>query len=340
MKRKNKITTLQLADMKRRGDKVTWITAYDMPLAHAAEQAGIDMILVGDSGGMVQLGYTSTNPVTMDEMITLAQAARRGAPNTFIIGDMPQGAYEVSDSLAIENALRFVKEAGCDAIKLEGGRRVASRIRAIADAGILVFGHLGLTPQSSASFGGYRIQGKSLQSFEANIEDAIAVQAAGACALLLEAMPEEVAAVFPKILSIPVFGIGTGAKVDGQLLIMHDLLGLYPTFRPAFSKCYVPEATQQYLAHLSRHPDLRKLGREERKDGLLLLAQLALELYVAEVRSVAFPSAEYCYPIDPEDLAFLKSSKFWPTWETGSTPAFEAEETWTASGRAVATAHR
>ena len=313
MKRKTKLSTLQMTDMKRRGEKLTWITAYDMPLAYAAEQAGVDMILVGDSGGMVQLGYTTTNPVTMDEMITLAKAARRGAPNTFLVGDMPQGSYEVSDTVAIENALRFVKEAGCDAIKLEGGRRMVNRVKAISDAGILVFGHLGLTPQSSSSFGGYRIQGKSLQSFEANIDDAFALQAAGVCAILLEAMPEEVAEVFPKILSVPIYGIGTGMQVDGQLMIMHDLLGLYPTFRPAFAKCYIPAALAEFQARLAATADLRKLGREERQDGLLALSQLAIETFVDEVRSQVFPSADYCYPISAEDLTFLKTSKYWPT---------------------------
>lgn len=331
MKRKNKISTLQLAEMKRRGEKASWITAYDMPLAHAAEQAGIDMILVGDSGGMVQLGYTTTNPVTMDEMITLAKAARRGAPNTFLIGDMPQGSYEISDASAIENALRFVKEAGCDAIKLEGGRRMAARVKAISDAGILVFGHLGLTPQSSSSFGGYRIQGKSLQSFEANIEDAFALQSAGACAILLEAMPEEVAGIFPKLLAIPIFGIGTGRQVDGQLLIMHDLLGLYPAFRPTFSKCYVPSALETFQSRLAGTADLRKLGRDERKDGLLALAQIAIEQFVGDVKAQTFPTAEYCYPIDAEDLAFLKSSKYWPTKSTGSEASLASENPWGAN---------
>jgi 3-methyl-2-oxobutanoate hydroxymethyltransferase len=312
MKRKNKLSVLQLADMKRRGEKVTWITAYDMPLAHAAEHAGIDMILVGDSGGMVQLGYASTNPVTMDDMILLAKAARRGAPNTFIIGDMPQGSYEVSDASAIENALRFVKEAGCDAIKLEGGRRMAARAKAISDAGILVFGHLGLTPQSSSSFGGYRIQGKSLQSFEANVEDALALQSAGACAILLEAMPEEVAEVFPKMLSIPIYGIGAGIRLDGQLIIMHDLLGLYPSFRPMFTKCYVPSVMKAFEEHLAAASDLRRLGRDERTDGLLAIARMAIERYVAEVKALQFPSAEYCYPIGTEDLDFLTTSKYWP----------------------------
>ena len=159
---------------------------------------------------MVELGYSTTNPVTMDEMIQLAKAARRGAPNTFIVGDMPQGSYEVSDEEAVKNAMRFVKEAGCDAIKLEGGLRVASRIKAITNAGIVVVGHLGLTPQSTASFGGYRVQGKTIESFEETIKDAFIVQEAGAELLLLEAMPAESAEQVAKQLDIPVLGIGTG----------------------------------------------------------------------------------------------------------------------------------
>ena len=157
---------LKLQKMVELGDPITWITAYDLPFAQAAEAAGVDMILVGDSGGMVQLGYETTNPVTMDEMIILSTSVRRGAPNTFIVGDMPQGSYEVSDEEAVKNAIRFVKEAGVDAVKLEGGERVASRVRAIVNAGVSVIGHLGLTPQSTASFGGYRVQGKTKESFD------------------------------------------------------------------------------------------------------------------------------------------------------------------------------
>ncbi len=311
MKRGHKLHLLELNRMKRTGEPVTWITAYDAPLAHAAEQAGIDMILVGDSGGMVQLGHKSTNPVTMDEMIVLAQSARRGAPATFIVGDMPQGSFEVSDEDAVRNAVRFVKEAACDAVKLEGGRRVASRVRAIADAGILAIGHLGLTPQSATSFGGYRVQCKTLESFESTIEESLALEEAGAAGLLLEAMPSEPAGQIARSLRIPVLGIGAGNQVDGQLLIMHDVLGFYADFRPLFAKCYVPQVIDRFRDHLARHADLRRLGREERADGLLTLAQLALEEYVGEVRSGLFPGEEYCYPIEPGDLEILERSKYW-----------------------------
>lgn len=190
MEKVEKVSILDLVSMKKKSQKVAWITAYDLPLAQAAERAGIDMILVGDSGGMVQLGYPTTNPVTMDEMITLAKAARRGASNTFIIGDMPQGSYEPSERDAVINALRFIKEASCDAVKLEGGARVSSRVKSIHDAGILVMGHLGLTPQSASGFGGYRVQCKTKESLDKTIEDALELQTAGAFSILLEAMPK------------------------------------------------------------------------------------------------------------------------------------------------------
>ena len=235
-----KKSILNFKQMKAKGEPITWITAYSYPMAYAAERAEVDMILVGDSGGMVELGYQTTNPVTMDEMIQLAKAARKGAPNTFIVGDMPQGSYEISNEEAIKNAMRFIKEAGCDTIKLEGGIRMADRIKAISDSGILVVAHLGLTPQSTISFGGYRVQGKTLESFNQTIEDSLVVQKAGACILLLEAMPHEAALQVVLTLNIPVLGIGAGL-LDGQLIIMHDLLGFYPNFRPWFAKCYVPQ---------------------------------------------------------------------------------------------------
>ena len=311
MKRKNKFNLVEFSNMKAKGEKATWITAYDFPFAYCAEQAGIDMILVGDSGGMVQLGYQTTNPVTMNEMIVFAQAARRGATNTFIVGDMPQGSYEISDADAVTNALRFVKEAGCDAVKLEGGRRMASRVKAISDAGILVFGHLGLTPQSAAAFGGYRVQAKTRESFDATIEDALALQEAGAFSILLEAMPEEPAAQISKAVKIPIMGIGAGMGVDGQLVIMHDVLGFYQNFRPWFAKCYVPEVAAQFQEYISRFEDLRKMGREERKDGMLMLAQFAIEKYVTEVKSLGFPSKEFCYPITEAEMSHLRESKYW-----------------------------
>ncbi len=309
--RKNKLSILEMDKMKKEGTPLTWITAYDMPFAHCAEQAGIDMILVGDSGGMVQLGYQTTNPVTMDEMIVLAKAARKGAPNTFLVGDMPQGSYETGDRDAVISALRFIKEAGCDAIKLEGGIRVASQVRALVNAGILVIGHLGLTPQSTASFGGYRVQGKNKSSFEETLTDALALQEAGVAAILLEAMPEEPAEQIARQLRIPIYGIGTGGKVDGQLIIMHDLMGFYPSFRPWFAKCYVPEVVDEFKQHLAGAADLRKLGRDERKDGMLMLAQMAIGKYVDEVKAKIFPGTDFTYPIKDEELAEVKTSRMW-----------------------------
>lgn len=306
-----KLNLKSLQKMKATGEPITWITAYDLPFASAAENAGIDMILVGDSGGMVQLGYETTNPVTMDEMIVLAKSARRGAPNTFIVGDMPQGSYEISKEKAVENAMRFVKEAGCDAIKLEGGRRVIDKVKAIVDAGILVVGHLGLTPQSTSSFGGYNVQCKSLKSFEETMDDALALQEAGVMALLLEAMPSAPAAQIAKQLDIPVLGIGAGNEVDGQLIIMHDMMGFYQSFRPWFAKCYVPEVIHEFADGLKDVEDMKQYGREHRKDGLFAIAEMAIAKYVEEVKARQFPSEEYIYPIKEEQLAEIKQSKYW-----------------------------
>lgn len=308
---KKKLNLKSLQKMKAIGEPITWITAYDLPFASAAENAGIDMILVGDSGGMVQLGYETTNPVTMDEMIMLAKSARRGAPNTFIVGDMPQGSYEISKEKAVENAMRFVKEAGCDAIKLEGGRRVIDKVKAIVDAGILVVGHLGLTPQSTSSFGGYNVQGKSLKSFDETMDDALALQEAGVMALLLEAMPSAPAAQIAKQLDIPVLGIGAGNEVDGQLIIMHDMMGFYQSFRPWFAKCYVPDVINEFAAGLKNVEDMKQYGREHRKDGLFAIAEMAIAKYVEEVKARQFPCEEYIYPIKEEQLAEIKQSKYW-----------------------------
>jgi 3-methyl-2-oxobutanoate hydroxymethyltransferase len=292
------------------------VTAYDLPFAFAAERAEVDMILVGDSGGMVQLGYPTTNAVTMDEMIVLAKAARRGAPNTFIIGDMPQGAYEASERDAVMNALRFIKEASSDAVKCEGGRRLIGKFRAIVDAGIPFMGHLGLTPQSTTSFGGYRVQGKSKESFEKILDDALELQAAGAFAILLEAMPEQPAAQIARQLRIPIYGIGAGGGVDGQLVIMHDLMGFYQPFRPWFAKCYIPDVTPEFSQHIAATPDLKQLGRSERRDGLLVLAEMAIAAYIRHVRQGHFPNAEYTYPIKEDELAVLRTSKHWnPVFE-------------------------
>lgn len=233
-----KKSILDFMEMKKRGEKATWITSYDFPMASFAEQAGIDMILVGDSLGMVVLGYQGTIPVTMQDCISHSQAVRRGAPNTFAIGDMPFGSYQISDEEAVKNAVRFLKEADMDAIKLEGGRRVLSKIRAISDAGIIVFGHIGLTPQSSGQLGGFKAQGRDVNSARELIKDAIAIQEAGARALLLEAVPPELTEYIWKKLDIPVYSIGAGLPCDGQLVICADAIGLFQAFTPKFVKKY------------------------------------------------------------------------------------------------------
>ncbi|MEA4847644.1 MAG: 3-methyl-2-oxobutanoate hydroxymethyltransferase [Clostridiaceae bacterium] len=225
-------------DMKKKGEKVAWVTAYDFPMGSFAEQAGLDMILVGDSLGMVVLGYQGTIPVTMDDCISHCQAVRRGAPNTFVIGDMPFGSYQTSDEEAVRNACRFLKEGDMDAIKLEGGVRVISKIKAISDAGIVVFGHIGLTPQSSGQLGGFKAQGRTVDSARDLIKDALAIQEAGARALLLEAVPPELTEYISKKLTIPVYSIGAGLPCDGQLIICGDMLGLFQAFTPKFVKKY------------------------------------------------------------------------------------------------------
>ncbi len=233
-----KKTIIDLYNMKKSGEKVSWITAYDAPFATFTEQAGIDMILVGDSLGMIDSGFDSTLPVTMDMCIEHCQSVRRGAPNTFVVGDMPFGSYQVSDEEAARNAIRFLKEGGVDAIKLEGGKTVASRIRAIRNCGILVFGHIGLTPQSSGVLGGHKAQGRTVESARAVLEDALAVEEAGANFLLVEAVPPEVTAEIHRLLSIPVYSIGAGAPCDGQLTIFADTIGMFQAFTPKFIKKY------------------------------------------------------------------------------------------------------
>ena len=302
---------LNFQKMKEKKESITWVTAYSYPTASAVEQAGVEMILVGDSGGMVELGYETTNPVTMDEMVSFTKAVRRGAPNTFIVGDMPQGSYEVSKEDAVRSAMRLVKEGGADAIKLEGGSRITDKIKAIVDAGILVIGHLGLTPQSTASFGGYKVQGKSVESFEEMIDDCDAIVKAGCCMVLLEALPAKSAEQVSMRYKIPIMGIGAGNLVDGQLMIMHDMVGFYKNFRPWFAKCYIPQIIQRYLDEVNSQEDVKKYGIETKMDGLNALVQYALEDYYKEVKSGKFPSEEYIYPIKDEDLKILENSSYW-----------------------------
>ena len=247
-----KKTILDLRRMAAEGEKIVYLTGYDYLTAKYEERAGVDMILVGDSLGMVVEGFQDTIPVTMDMCIQHCQAVRRGAPNTFVVGDMPFGSYQVSDEEAARNAIRFLKEGGVDAIKLEGGKTVASRIRAIRNCGILVFAHIGLTPQSSGVLGGHKAQGRTVESARAVLEDALAIQEAGANFLLVEAVPPEVTAQITKMLSIPVYSIGAGAPCDGQLTIFADTIGMFQAFTPKFIKKYaeiapiVIDAFKQY----------------------------------------------------------------------------------------------
>lgn len=271
---------LEFLKMKRAGQKLTWITAYDYPIAHFAEKVSMDMLLVGDSLGMVVYGYDGTIPVTMEECLIHCRAVRRGAPNTFVIGDMPFLSYQVSISEAVRNAGRFLKEAGMDAIKLEGGRRVIDQIRGIVDAGILVIGHIGLTPQSSGQLGGFKAQGRTAESAEDLIKDALAIQEAGAFALLLEAVPPELGKAITELLDIPVYGIGAGGHTDGQLLINGDMLGYFEAFTPKFVKKYA---------------------------NLAKVITGALQEYVDDVHNGKFPAPEHSYSVLKEELeAFNK----------------------------------
>lgn len=274
-----KKTILDLYKMKANGEKAAWMTAYDCCFAAYAEKAGMDMILVGDSMGMIVYGYQGTIPVTMDMSINHCQAVRRGAPNTYIIGDMPFGSYHASVEDAVRNAVRFVKEADVDAIKLEGGVAVSQIVKAIAQAGIVVFGHVGLTPQSSAAMGGFRAQGRTTDSARAVIQDAIAVYEAGARVVLLEGVPEEVCSFVHKILPVPVYGIGAGADTDGQVLVVGDALGMFEAFTPKFAKKYADIAG---------------------------VATQGFAQFIKEVKEGVFPAPEHKYSITGEPAEFEK----------------------------------
>ena len=256
-----KKSILDLRRMASEHEPITWLTAYDYLTAKYEERAGVDMILVGDSLGMVELGYDTTIPVTMDDMIRHSSAVRRGAPETFIVGDMPYLSYQISDESAIANAGRFIKEAGCDAIKLEGGgAEICKRIRAISSTGTLVFGHIGLTPQFAAEMGGYKAQGKSVEAAEKLLAEALRIQEAGACALLVEGVPEIVGKLITEKLSIPVLGIGAGPYTHGQLLIYADMVGLYDNFTPKFVKKYA-EVGQELLRAFTEYCEEVRSGQ-------------------------------------------------------------------------------
>jgi len=236
---RTKITLPYLFEKVERGEPITWLTCYDFPTAHLQEKAGIEMILVGDSLGMTMLGYDSTLPVKMDDMIRHAAAVRRGAPHVFLVGDMPYMSYQPSDEMAVLNAGRFMAEAGCDAIKLEGGISMAPRIKAITGAGIPAIGHLGLTPQSVAALGGFRLQGKSAALAKTIVDDAKAIEKAGAFSILLELVPDRLCKLITeRAENCIIMGLGSGLHAHGQLLIYHDMFGLYPKFKPKMAKTF------------------------------------------------------------------------------------------------------
>jgi 3-methyl-2-oxobutanoate hydroxymethyltransferase len=240
------------------GQPITWLTCYDYPTAYLQEQAGIDMILVGDSLGMTMLGYDSTLPVTMEDMMRHTQAVRRGAPNAFLVGDMPYMSYQPSTETAVRNAGRFMAEAGCDAIKLEGGAAMADRIKGIVDAGIPAIGHLGLTPQSVSALGGFRVQGKSAAMAKKIVDDAKALEKAGAFAILLELVPDRLCKLITeRAENCIIMSLGSGPDAHGQLLIYHDMFGLYPKFTPKMAKVFgnagevILNGLKQYAAEVT-----------------------------------------------------------------------------------------
>ena len=273
------MTLPRLADKRRLHEPIVMVTAYDHPSARVAEQAGVDVVLVGDSGAMTVLGHPSTIPVTIEEMLMLAAAVRRGLRAPLLVVDLPFGSYEASDELAITTAQRFVKQAGCDAVKLERGGTSAQRARAIVDAGIPVMGHVGLTPQTATALGGYRAQGRTAERALAVAREALELERAGCFAIVLEAVPAPVATAITQRSSVPVIGIGAGAGTDGQVLVLHDLLGIHDGHVARFAK---------------RFADIRAQ----------MVAGVAQ--YAAEVRERTFPGPEHCYSIDERELeAFL-----------------------------------
>jgi 3-methyl-2-oxobutanoate hydroxymethyltransferase len=274
------VTLPQIAEYKRLGEPIAMVTAYDYPSAQVAEAAGVDIVLVGDSGAMTVLGYSTTVPVSVEEMLVLAAAVRRGCSTPFIVADLPFGSYEASDELAVATAQRFVKQAGADAVKLEGGGAMVARARAIVAAGIPVMGHVGLTPQTATALGGYKAQGRTATRALAVARDAIELQGAGCFAIVFEAVPAAVCETLMEHMEIPVIGIGAGPATDGQVLVFHDLLGIYDGLSPRFAKRYA-ELKGEMVGAVSE--------------------------YVAEVRGHAFPAPEHTYSIDPGELAEFRA---------------------------------
>jgi 3-methyl-2-oxobutanoate hydroxymethyltransferase len=273
-----KVTAHTLVEKKMAKQPITWLTAYDFPMAQFEEKAGIDIILVGDSIGMTTYGFDSTLPVTMDLLIPHTRAVRKGAPSVFLIGDMPYMSYQVSAQEAVRNAGRFMAECGCDAIKLEGGREVLDTIKAIIRATVPVVGHIGLTPQSIAMLGGFKAQGRDADAAVRLIEDAKLLEEAGVCMILVEAVPPEVGKIIAERARIPIVGIGAGPHVDGQCLIVHDMLGMFEAFTPKFVKKYATIG-EQIVA--------------------------ALKDFTQDVAKGGFPAPEHCYKMPEAEVRKL-----------------------------------
>ncbi len=276
---RKKITPVDVQAMKNEGKKISMLTAYDYPLALLEDRAGIDIILVGDSVGMTVLGYENTIPVTMEEMIHHTKAVTRGAKYALIIGDMPFMSYNTSEREAILNAGRFMKEGGADAVKLEGGASVKEIVRTIVKAGIPVMGHIGLTPQTISMLGGFKVQGKDAQAAQKIIDDALLLEDAGAFSVLLEAVPAPIAKRVTERLKVPTIGIGAGVHCDGQVLVVHDLLGLFDRFTPKFAKRYV---------------------------NLSEMILKAFDAYREDVLKGSFPTDQHSFHIDEKELSKVK----------------------------------
>jgi 3-methyl-2-oxobutanoate hydroxymethyltransferase len=270
-----KLPLTDLAGMKERREPIVMVTAYDAPSGRLADAAGVDIVLVGDSAAMTVLGHDSTVPATMEEMLVLTRAVTRGAHRPLVVADMPFGSFQVSDEDALRNAIRFVKEAQADAVKLEGAGPSLSRARAIVEAGIPVMGHIGLTPQSATALGGFKAQGRTAEKARRLVDDALALEQAGCFSLVLEAVPAPVAARITELLSIPTLGIGAGDRCDGQVLVWHDLLGLYEGHSPRFVKRYADLAAE---------------------------IERALAAYAADVREHRFPEEQHTYAMPEEEL--------------------------------------
>lgn len=274
-----KVTVPDLVGMKREGKRITMMTAYDVAFARLVDRAGIDVLLVGDSAGMVMLGYPNTVPVTMDDMVRMAAAVSRGATRPLLVGDMPFGSYQTGPQDALRNAARFLKEAGMDAVKIEGGHETVETVRTLVENGIAVMAHVGLTPQRVAQLGGFKTQARSARAARRLIDDAVALEDAGAFSIVLESIPAPVAALVTERLAIPTIGIGAGSECDGQVLVLHDVLGLYGDFKPKFAKRYADIGAQVIEA---------------------------LRAFDAEVRSGTFPDAEHSFTMKDAELEALR----------------------------------